>query len=442
MFAAGPSAQIPAVVVGGSDNCGGLGVVRSLGQAGVPVVVIDREYTAAALHSRYARKLIIPELSGLSFVRDLLTLGPTIKARPVLFLTSDEAALTVSQHRTELEKYYRFRLPSHQCLALLMQKSAFQQLAIEHDFPVPRAVRIRSFDDLKSLTELRFPAIIKPSFKTEDYLAHSFERGYRVASLEHADSISRRILPVLPDLVVQEWIEGGDSAIYFCLVYRTSHGTVSSFTGRKLSIWPPEVGTTASCMAAPEAHAELRALTDSFFERMAFVGMGSMEFKRDDRSGRFFMIEPTVGRVDWQEEVATLNGANIPLAAYLHETGAEVPTARNIPPVIWSDSARHWKAARGGHTDRTAWPKAKVYDAYWRMDDPLPALFHALTTFARNLRRARKKYAARPSFRSNTQLATFNSFARRSLKITSFRRWPPKRYTSRPSERPPRNDIG
>ena len=419
MFAAGPSTQIPAVVVGGSDNCGGLGVVRSLGRAGVPVVVIDREYTAAALHSHYARKLIVPELSGPSFVRDLLNIASTIKSRPVLFLTSDEAALTVSRHRTELEKHYRFRLPSHQCLVSLMQKNRVQELAIEHDFPVPRAVRIRNFDDLRRLTELSFPAIIKPSIKTDDYLTQQFERGYRVTSLEQAVSISRRILPVLPDMVVQEWIEGADSAIHFCLVYRGRHGTVSSFTGRKLSIWPPDVGTTASCTAAPEAHAELHQLTDSFFNAMAFVGMGSMEFKRDDRTGQFFMIEPTVGRVDWQEEVATLNGANIPLAAYLHEIGAAVPAANNVPLVIWSDSARHWKAARGGHTGRTAWPKAKVYDAYWRIDDPLPALFHALSTITRALWRMQKRREPRRS--GGSQLAAFNSLVRRSLKA-AFRR--------------------
>ena len=43
--------------------------------------------------------------------------------------------------------------------------------------------------------------------------------------------------------------------------------------------------------------------------------MGGIEFKRDGRTGEFLMIEPTVGRIDAQEEVATLHDANIPLAA-------------------------------------------------------------------------------------------------------------------------------
>ena len=395
MGAAVRYAQIPAVVVGGSDNCGGLGVVRSLGRAGVPIIVVDSEATAPALYSRYARKVVMPELSGYAFVEDLLALQNRLDTRPVLFLTSDETALAVSEYRTELQGSYRLRLPEHDCLASLMKKNDFQRLAIEHGFPIPRSVRIRSANDMGAMAALNFPAVVKPSVKTADYLAHQLERGYPVTSLEQAESVVRRILPVLPDLIVQEWIEGPDTAIYFCLMYRSETGAVASFTGRKLSIWPPGVGTTASCASAPEVHDELHALTEAFFAAASFVGMGSMEYKRDARTGAFFMIEPTVGRVDWQEEVATLNGVNIPLAAYLHEIGAEVPAPVPGRPVIWRDGARHWKAMRAGNTGEAVPSGTEVQDAYWRISDPLPAFFHAITMFMRTLRRVLKRRETR-----------------------------------------------
>ena len=242
---------------------------------------------------------------------------------------------------------------------------------------------------------MNFPAVVKPSVKTQDYLTHEFERGYPVTSLDEAESVARRILPVLSDLIVQEWIEGPDTAIHFCLMYRGSDGPVSSFTGRKLTIWPPAIGTTASCTSAPEAHEELHRLTEAFFAAVSVVGMGSMEYKRDARTGKFFMIEPTVGRVDWQEEVATLNGVNIPLAAYRHEIGAQLPPAVQTRPVIWRDGARHWKATRAGAF--VASPGTEVRDAYWRLNDPLPALFHALTMFMRTLRRALRRRETRRS---------------------------------------------
>ena len=193
----------------------------------------------------------------------------------------------------------------------------------------------------------------------------------------------------MQSLVVQEWIEGPDSDLYFCLQYRATDGaTVCSFTGRKLSIWPPDVGVTASCTAAPEVRPILQPLTEAFFERVSFVGMGGIEFKRDGRTGEFLMIEPTVGRIDLQEEVATLHDANIPLAAYLHEIGSPGLRVReDPPPVIWRDFFSHCLSVQYGNRSRPAKPNTRVYDAYWRRDDPIPSLFHFLDGSVKSLRR-------------------------------------------------------
>ena len=64
-------------------------------------------------------------------------------------------------------------------------------------------------------------------------------------------------------------------------------------------------------------------------------------------------------------------------------------------PVIWRDGARHWKATRIGRA--VALPDAEVRDAYWRLNDPLPALFHAVTMLMRTLRRALKRRDTRRS---------------------------------------------
>jgi predicted ATP-grasp superfamily ATP-dependent carboligase len=70
-----------------------------------------------------------------------------------------------------------------------------------------------------------------------------------------------------------------------------------------------------------------------------YFGFGGVEYKRDARDGRFLIIEPTVGRTDWQEEVATLAGVNIPLMAYRHELGLEsVPAGPVDNRVVWQVS--------------------------------------------------------------------------------------------------------
>jgi D-aspartate ligase len=379
--------RIPAVVIGSAGACG-LGLVRSLNRADVPVILVDEDRFAPAMHTRFARKVVVSRLSGPSLVSDLLTLGTRIEGPAVLFLTSDEAARTVSEYRAELATSYRFRLPSHDCLTALMDKTTFQQLAEMHGFLVPRAITIVRTSDLTGLAGLRFPVIVKPSIKTSDYVRGRFERAYMASSPGEAEAKCRLILSAAPGLVVQEWIEGADDELYFCLIYRGADGaTVCSFTGRKLSIWPPDVGITASCTAAPEAGAILQPLTEAFFDRVSFAGMGGIEFKRDFRSGQFLMIEPTVGRSDLQEEVATINGVNIPLAAYFYEIGLEVPRVeQHAPPVVWRNYWADWRSRRGDRTSHAGLSGAKVYDAYWRLNDPLPAFARLLGGFTQQLR--------------------------------------------------------
>lgn len=387
----GGEARIPAVIIGGRGP-GTMGMVRSLGRADIPVILLDEDAYSPAMHSVYGQKVVVSRLSGVPMVKELMALATAIASPAVLFLNSDDAVLTVSEYRADLENNYRFRLPSHACLTSLINKTSFQQLAEENGFPVPRSVTVGHIGDLSRLAELRFPCIVKPMRGTANYAKAQLARGYKVTSPEQAEGVCHRILAVVQALVVQEWIEGPDSDLYFCLQYRASDGaTVCSFTGRKLSIWPPDVGLTASCTAAPEARPILQPLTEAFFERVSYVGMGGIEFKRDGRTGQFLMIEPTVGRIDGQEEVATLHGANIPLAAYLHETGsAGLRVGEDPPPVIWRDFFSHCRSVRGSRS-RPAKPNTRVYDAYWRRDDPIPSLFHFLDESIRSLRRTLRR---------------------------------------------------
>lgn len=369
------SGNTPAVIVG-ADICG-LGLARSLGQAMVPVVMVDSDARRPAMHSRYVRRFVSPAIEGPGLVDGLLSLSDRLGGRPVLFLTSDPQVRAVSEHRGRLQHSYRIRMPDHDRVCQLLDKTGFQELAERHGFPVPAAVIVRKPSDLVRLRRIRFPAVIKPASK-EAFLRGKAPRAVRAKEPAQAEAVCRAILPLVPDLIVQEWVEGPDDNICFCLQYHGGHGNVaSSFTGRKLRCWPLATGSTASCMPAPEVADVLEPLTRDFFRISGFVGMCSMEFKRDSRTGAFLMIEPTIGRADWQEEVATLNGVNIPLAAYRHELN--LPVAAGQAPsesVVWRDPSCYWRSLIASRSlgDRT--PRdAEVRSSVWRPDDPLPLAF-------------------------------------------------------------------
>jgi len=273
-----------AVVVG--DGLNALGIVRSLAERRIPMVLISSG-RGPACHSRHPRHHVVSETEGEALVTALKSIAATLPARPVLFLTEEKSVTTVSERRQEVVPDYLITLPDQARLASLMHKEGFQKLAIDFACPVPAAVRLQQESDLQRLRELRFPCVLKPAFKHYGY-GDRFKKAYVVASAAEAAERYREIAPVLADLIVQEWIEGEDSDIYFCLQYvAADQRTVASFVGRKLRSWPPRIGGTASCISAPEHHDELSDMTSIFFRQVGFVGMGSMEYKRDSRDGRF-----------------------------------------------------------------------------------------------------------------------------------------------------------
>ena len=359
--------KVAAVIVGGDLNA--LGVVRSVARQQIPIVAVDTRSSRAALWSRHARGRLVRSLSGPEFVEDMVQLGREFDHPPILLLTSEDTVHAVSENRDELSKWFRFRLPADENVKILSSKASFHDFSLRHDFPVPHTAILECKSDIGLLDQLRFPCVMKPDNKLS-VLSGNKARAVRVGSLEDAREQANSMLATPGGIVVQEWIEGAESNIYFTLFYRGGDGHVAAiFTGRKLSCHPHDVGSTAVCVAAPEARESLEPMTLAFAECAGMEGMGSMEYKWDDNYKKFVMVEPTVGRTDWQEEIATLCGVNIPLAAYRHELGLPaVPDEVSRAPAGWRATfvdrpPAHLRPAR-----------TRMVDGYFRWDDPLPAL--------------------------------------------------------------------
>jgi len=392
------TADTPAVVLGAGVN--GLGVARSLAGAGVPVWLFDSDGRCPSMHTRAATALKIGSLHGEILVEELVRLGAAQFSglRPVLLLTQEESVKTVSRHRDRLSALYRFSLPPRDVVETLLHKQGFQRLAEQLGSPIPPLVQVRTLADLPMLENLHYPVVIKPGERHAEY-ARRFKKAYRVHSAADAVELIRRVLPVMADVVVQQWIEGPDSNIYFCLQYINRQGQVAgSFTGRKIRSWPPQVGGTASCVAAPEVHEELSAMTARFLQAAGVIGMASMEYKRDAQSREFRMVEPTIGRTDYQEEVATLNGVNLPYAAYCSELDFSFPApAVTKGPVVWRVGSEDAQSAAAQHQRITqGYPRGgRVADALCRWSDPMPCLVQGLGRVQRALRSRASKMMPR-----------------------------------------------
>jgi len=364
-----------AVVVGSGLNA--LGVVRSLAPEGIPITVIDEWPGGPALNSRFVTsRALIEESAGL--LDEIVAQAARKGTPPALILTQEAAVAKVSAGQERLRGKVQYDFLPTDTAARLMDKRGFHEWAQSLGFPVPRSLTLHVGGDMTPAAALAFPCILKPLTKNAAWDRRFAQKAYRFASFNELARFAAALEGERTPVIVQEWIEGNDSDVFFTLVYRDGAGkTVASFTGRKIRQWPPQVGGTASCTAAPEFEQELSALTNRFFDAVGFIGMGSMEFKRDPRSGRFVMVEPTVGRSDYQEEVATLNGANVVRAAYRSLSGLPPLThARSNPVKIWRDAMSD-ERSRHAQPDLeipASVANARRIDALFRLNDPGPAL--------------------------------------------------------------------
>ncbi|HTD12083.1 MAG TPA: alpha/beta hydrolase [Steroidobacteraceae bacterium] len=364
------NAAVPAVVVGGSLN--GLGVVRSLARGGMPIYVMDTARACAAGWSRHCTFVPAPALEGRGLIDALKELAGRLGERAVLILTSDESVATVAAHRAEIEPLYRISLPPANVIKVLTDKTLFQALAEREGLQVPRAVTLSASTDLAKLEKLTPPLVVKPAQKTPATSAVN-GRAVRAPTVEAARAATASVLAIAPHAIVQEWVDGPDTEVYFALFTCDARGHIAGlFAGRKLVCDPPGIGSTAVCVAAPEVADELSRQTQHFAARVGYRGLGGLEFKRDTHTGRFLIIKPTVGRTDAQEELASLCGVNIPLITYEAELGRTPPSVNN------SNAARiAWRASREFRKLPDCFhPATRIVDGYFRWGDPLPAVFH------------------------------------------------------------------
>ena len=364
--------NIPVVIVGFALN--GLGIVRSLAPLGIRCFILYNDGKDPCISTRFGTKVRVPNIAAEDILPALRRIREETGERPVLFLTNDFTVASISEHREAFADLVRFPLPAHDTVAALLQKDRCRELYRQAGIDQPDTVDLAQGGDDGGLEALHYPCILKASEKPDGYSAR-FRKAYIVENAGEARAVFASMKGFVENAIVQEWIEGEDTDIYFGLSIVDEAGrATAAFCGQKVNSWPPKFGNTARCVSAPAMQHRVLKNTADFFRSVGLAGYGALEFKRDPRNDRLCVIEPTVFRVDYQAEVATLNGINLPLAYYCLMTGQPAPEMKlSDRPVGWSDPVymAHLRRARRIASAPRLPP---MFDAYWRWNDPAPWL--------------------------------------------------------------------
>ena len=320
----------PAVVVG--TDVTGASVARALADHGVPVIGVDDRVRRYIGHSRAWQHIhLVPEgFRDTRIIGELERLAAVLPRRALLFLSMDHHVTIIGADGQHLRDHFTFEFSDSAAVELLMDKQRFGDFALKQGWPVPRTYTCDTMAEIEHPAgEASFPVILKPRVKTPVFAANSRFKAFRCDSPDSLRTTYRMVCEWEPGVIVQEWIEGGDDAVYFSFHYLARDGSqVGTFEGRKLRQYPPDCGNTSA--AVPVATPSLDALSLEILRTSGAVGFCSVEYKRDIRTGKYFITEPTIGRVNLQIGTAIANGANLPWAAYRHLVG--LPAEETRPP--------------------------------------------------------------------------------------------------------------
>ena len=393
----------PAVVIG-LDTITGLQTARILAARGIPVIGVAQNPRHYCCRTRVCERVIQADLGTSALIPALIELASELPDRAVLYPCTDASVLVLSEHRDELFGGFHLVLPEHDAVQMLIDKVRFFRFAAEHDLAIPQTFLMFDRDDAERVArEMTFPCIVKPPMRSARWQRQTKTKAYKVDDAEEFLALYDRCRDWAEILMAQQWIAGTDESLFSCNCYYSTEGKpLATFIARKIRQWPPETGT--SCLGEEVRNDEVLRETLRLFDQVGYRGLGYLEMKRDEKTGRHYIIEPNIGRPTGRSAIAEAGGVELLQTMYSDLTGRPLPEGREqtyggVKWIYWrNDVLSAWHYWRRGQITLgevwRSWRGRKACAVFaWR--DPLPFLADLARSF-RLLADAVRRRVGRP----------------------------------------------
>lgn len=359
----------------------GLGVLRSLGREEIEVWGIDFRKDAVGYYSKFCRKKFNfsnPAKEPEKLLTELIELGKNLPYKAVLLPTADYYVIFLSKYENELKEYFSFNIPSKEILDSIVDKKKQYDWASKLGIPIAKSFLPKSLNDLEEI-DIKYPVIIK-GLNSSKWSEVFNQKGFKANNFDELRQhlkvvFDKNILPIIQEIVI-----GPNKNHYkVSAYYNKERKPLAIFSTQKQRQFPGEfgVGTYMVSKKMPE----LIDLAKRFFEGIGFTGVGSIEFKFDERDGKFKLIElnPRL----WQQNIqATYAGINFPLINYLDCVGEKIESIETFKEeVVWLDAIQDFQSFLYNYKNKQIkfleWIKSLIKTncfAYFAWDDPLPGL--------------------------------------------------------------------
>ncbi len=315
------AAGVPALILGSGITA--LGVMRTLGRAGVPLLVASSR-PQEIRHSRWYRAA--PGWGRGSAPGELAGyLSSGRLERAVLFPCSDHAAMEVARLPSGFLERFPSYLPPLHALETLTDKSCLYRLLPSVGVPCPRTILDPSPADLADFPlGASAPVFLKP-FDSQAFFRRFKVKGMWLRGAPQDWPGAVHDLLGEGGILLQEYVPGPPDRHYFIDGFaREGGGVRSSLARRRLRMFPTDFGNSSFMVTVPrdevrEAEEALRRLLVA----LDYRGIFSAEFKRDERDGVFRLLEVNA-RAWWFIDFAARCGMDVATMAYRAALGEEV----------------------------------------------------------------------------------------------------------------------
>ncbi len=317
--------KYPAVVLGANYYIG-LSAIRSLGVLGAPVIAMDYDEKAYGFGSKYvSEQVLIPNINTQgerAVVEFLKSYAKKLDKPPVIIPSADAYAILLSKYSDELEQYYLFPPLPKGLVNSLINKNSLYKLANKHGMPIPKTFFPNDLQDLDDIKQkITYPCIVKPE------LSHEFVKKFRskvvrVNNFSQLYDAVKLAIEAGLNVMVQEIILGPDDNVYtYDAYFNRDAEPVKVFTNRKRRQFPIYFG--ASVFTESVFEPEIIQMSENFLKKIGYHGIVEIEFKKDSRNGKFYMIEINPRLTNFNE-VILKSGINLPASQYYDVLGEQL----------------------------------------------------------------------------------------------------------------------
>jgi D-aspartate ligase len=392
----------PYAVLIGLESMQGLQSARILADHQVPVIAYAQESNHPHTLTNVCEEILFAQTDQVELITQLESLGKSFSQKAVLIPCQDNNVFLVSKYRTRLQDYYHIALPPHDIVEMLMDKLSFTAFAQKQGLSIPKTCILRNEKDVQEAAkELNFPAVLKPTYRSSEWEQNTTLKAFKLSSTDELMAHYQQYRQWTDEFVLQEWIEGSDANLYSCNCYFDAEGNVlATFIARKLRQWPPKTGQ--SCLG--EECRDDTVLQESLrlFRSVNYHGLGYVEIKRDQNSGKYFVVEPNIGRPTGRSAIAEAGGVELLYTMYCDVAGLPLPENREqtYQGVKWVHLRRDFQSAmyywRHGELSLKDWWRSlqgrKAYAVFsWRDKRPFIAdLFRSVRLILSSEERKRR----------------------------------------------------